>query len=414
MSKKRVVVTGIGCLTAIGCNKNDFWNSLIEGKSGVKTIDFLDAENLPVKFSASVKDFDSEKYFDRKDQKKMDIFMQYGMAAGIDAVTDSKLLDCDFDANRVGVSIGSGIGGLPNIENTRDTFKKSGARRISPFFVPASIINMISGNLSIKYGFKGPNLSIVTACTTGTHNIGEGFRQIQYSHADVMICGGAEMATSDLGVGGFAAARALSTRNDSPETASRPWDKDRDGFVLGDGAGVLVLEELEHAKKRGAHIYAEINGYGMSADAFHMTLPSESGEGASRCMSLALEDAELDPCKIDYINAHGTSTPAGDILELKAIKKTFGDHSKNLIINSTKSMIGHLLGAAGGVEAIVCILSIENKKIHQTINIENLDEECDLNVNHMSSVDCDINYALSNSFGFGGTNGSLIFSKFKD
>ena len=414
MSKKRVVVTGIGCLTAIGCNKNDFWNSLIEGKSGAKTIDFLDADNLPVKFSASVKDFDSEKYFDRKDQKKMDIFMQYGMAAGIDAVTDSKLLDCEFDSNRVGVSIGSGIGGLPNIENTRDTFRKSGARRISPFFVPASIINMISGNLSIKYGFRGPNLSIVTACTTGTHNIGEGFRQIQYSHADVMVCGGAEMATSDLGVGGFAAARALSTRNDSPETASRPWDKDRDGFVLGDGAGVLVLEELEHAKKRGAHIYAEINGYGMSADAFHMTLPSESGEGASRCMSLALEDAELDPSKIDYINAHGTSTPAGDILELKAIKKTFGDHSKNLIINSTKSMIGHLLGAAGGVEAIVCILSIENKKIHQTINIENLDEECDLNVNHISSVDCDINYALSNSFGFGGTNGSLIFSKFKD
>ena len=414
MTKKRVVVTGLGCLTPIGCNKDDFWKSLLEGKSGAKTIDFLDIDQLPVKFSASVKDFESDKYFDKKDLKKMDLFMQYGMAAGIDAVADAKLLESQCNPDRIGVSIGSGIGGLYNIENTRDTFIKSGSRRISPFFVPASIINMISGNLSIKYGFKGPNLSIVTACTTGTHNIGEGFRQIQYSHADVMICGGAEMATSDLGVGGFAAARALSTRNDSPETASRPWDKDRDGFVLGDGAGVIVLEELEHAKKRGAKIYAEINGYGMSADAYHMTLPSETGEGASRCMTLALEDANLDPSNIDYINAHGTSTPAGDILELKAVKKTFGAHSQNLIINSTKSMIGHLLGAAGGVEAIVCILSILNGKIHQTINIENLDEECDLNVNHESSTDCDINFALSNSFGFGGTNGSLIFSKFKD
>ena len=414
MTKKRVVVTGLGCLTPIGCNKDDFWKSLLEGKSGSQTIDFLEVDKLPVKFSASVKDFQSDKYFEKKDLKKMDLFMQYGMAAGIDAVADAKLLESQCNPERIGVSIGSGIGGLYNIENTRDTFIESGSRRISPFFVPASIINMISGNLSIKYGFRGPNLSIVTACTTGTHNIGEGFRQIQYSHADVMICGGAEMATSDLGVGGFAAARALSTRNDSPETASRPWDKDRDGFVLGDGAGVIVLEELEHARKRGAKIYAEINGYGMSADAYHMTLPSETGEGASRCMTLALEDANLDPSKIEYINAHGTSTPAGDILELKAVKKTFGAHSQNLVINSTKSMIGHLLGAAGGVEAIVCILSILNGKIHQTINIENLDDECDLNVNHESSIDYDINFALSNSFGFGGTNGSLIFSKFKD
>ena len=411
MTKKRVVVTGLGCLTPIGCNKDDFWKSLLEGKSGSQTIDFLDVDKLPVKFSASVKHFQSDKYFEKKDLKKMDLFMQYGMAAGIDAVADAKLLESQCNPERIGVSIGSGIGGLYNIENTRDTFIESGSRRISPFFVPASIINMISGNLSIKYGFRGPNLSIVTACTTGTHNIGEGFRQIQYSHADVMICGGAEMATSDLGVGGFAAARALSTRNDSPETASRPWDKDRDGFVLGDGSGVIVLEELEHARKRGAKIYAEINGYGMSADAYHMTLPSETGEGASRCMTLALEDANLDPSNIDYINAHGTSTPAGDILELKAVKKTFGSHSENLVINSTKSMIGHLLGAAGGVEAIVCILSILNGKIHQTINIENLDEECDLNVNHESSIDCDINFALSNSFGFGGTNASLIFSK---
>ena len=414
MTKKRVVVTGLGCLTPIGNTIDDFWDSLLEGKSGAKIIDFLNIENLPVKFSASVKNFQSENYFDKKDLKKMDLFMQYGMAAGMDAVSNSNLLNSDYDPNRVGVSIGSGIGGLYNIENTRDTFNKSGSRRISPFFVPASIINMISGNLSIKYGFKGPNLSIVTACTTGTHNIGEGFRQIQYSHADVMICGGAEMATSDLGVGGFAAARALSTRNDSPETASRPWDSDRDGFVLGDGAGVLVLEELEHAKKRGARIYAEINGYGMSADAYHMTLPSETGEGASRCMDLALTDAKLDPSKIDYINAHGTSTPAGDILELKAVKKSFGDHSSKLVINSTKSMIGHLLGAAGGVEAIVCVLSILNGKIHQTINIENLDDLCDLNVNHQSTIDRNIEYVLSNSFGFGGTNGSLIFSKFKD
>ncbi len=414
MSKRRVVVTGIGCLTPLGNDKEEFWNCLLEGKSGVQTIDFLDTEKLPVKFSASVKGFESEKYFDRKDLKKMDLFMQYGMAAGIDAVEDSGLVNNDIDNNRIGISIGSGIGGLAMIENTRDTFQKAGSRRISPFFVPASIINMISGNLSIKYGFKGPNLSIVTACTTGTHNIGEGFRQIQYNHADAMICGGAEMATSDLGIGGFAAARALSTRNDSPETASRPWDKDRDGFVLGDGAGVIVLEELEHAKKRGATIYAEINGYGMSADAYHMTLPSETGDGASRCMTLALEDAQLSPDKIDYINAHGTSTPAGDILELSAVKKTFDSHAPKLIINSSKSMIGHLLGAAGGVEAIVCILSILNGKIHQTINVENLDEQCDLNINHKSTVDCEINYALSNSFGFGGTNGSLIFSKFKD
>ena len=409
MTKKRVVVTGLGCLTPIGCNKDDFWKSLIEGKSGAKTIDFLDVDKLPVKFSASVKDFQSDKYFDKKDLKKMDLFMQYGMAAGIDAVADAKLLESQCNPDRIGVSIGSGIGGLYNIENTRDTFIKSGSRRISPFFVPASIINMISGNLSIKYGFKGPNLSIVTACTTGTHNIGEGFRQIQYSHADVMICGGAEMATSDLGVGGFAAARALSTRNDSPETASRPWDKDRDGFVLGDGAGVIVLEELEHAKKRGANIYAEINGYGMSADAYHMTLPSETGEGASRCMTLALEDANLDPSNIDYINAHGTSTPAGDILELKAVKKTFGSHSKNLIINSTKSMIGHLLGAAGSVESIFAIMSLNKNILPATLNLDNPIETKKINLIPKTPIEKNISYALSNSFGFGGTNTALLY-----
>lgn len=412
MTKRRVVVTGLGCITPLGNSIDELWSSLLSGKSGVSNITHFDASAMSVKFSASIKNFDSEKYFDSKEKRKYDLFMQYGLAAGIDAINDSNLLNTTFDYNKVGVSIGSGIGGLPNIEQTHDTYIKSGPRRISPFFVPATIINMISGNLSIKYGFKGPNLSIVTACTTGTHNIGEGFRQIQYSHADVMICGGAEMAASPLGIGGFAAARALSTRNDNPEKASRPWDIDRDGFVLGDGAGVLVLEELEHAKQRGADIYGEIIGYGMSADAFHMTLPSEDGDGAKRCMSNAINDAGIKPQDINYINAHGTSTPAGDVVEARAIKSLFKEHSKNLIINSTKSMIGHLLGAAGGVEALVTVLSLKNKKIHPTINVENQDPECDLDFNTKSSKDADINIALSNSFGFGGTNGSLIFSKY--
>jgi len=413
MRARRVVVTGLGCITPIGNNKEDFWSSLLLGKSGAKPIEHFDVSNMSVKFSASVKDFDTEKYFDAKELRKYDKFMQYGLAAGIDAINDSQLENAEIDPLRVGVSIGSGIGGLPNIEATRVTYDKSGPRRISPFFVPASIINMISGNLSIKYGFKGPNLSIVTACTTGTHNIGEGLRQIQYAHADVMICGGAEMATSPLGVGGFAAARALSTRNDDPERASRPWDKDRDGFVLGDGAGVLVLEELEHAKKRNAKIYAEVIGYGMSADAYHMTLPSENGEGATRCMELAIKDADIDPQNIQYINAHGTSTPAGDVIEAAAIKNLFST-SSNLVVNSTKSMIGHLLGAAGGVEAIVTVLSIYNQMIHPTINIENQDPNCDLDFCKDSSREHSFDFALSNSFGFGGTNGSLVFSKYKE
>ena len=412
MAKRRVVVTGLGCITPLGNSVNELWSSLLSGKFGVSNITHFDASKMSVKFSASIKNFDSEKYFDSKEKRKYDLFMQYGLVAGIDAINDSNLLNSAFDHNKVGVSIGSGIGGLPSIEQTYDTYIKSGPRRISPFFVPATIINMISGNLSIKYGFKGPNLSIVTACTTGTHNIGEGFRQIQYSHADVMICGGAEMAASPLGIGGFAAARALSTRNDDPEKASRPWDIDRDGFVLGDGAGVLVLEELEHAKARGANIYGEIIGYGMSADAFHMTLPSEDGDGAKRCMNNALNDAEIKPEDVGYINAHGTSTPAGDVVEVRAIKSLFGEHSKNLTINSTKSMIGHLLGAAGGVEALVTILSLKNQKIHPTINVDNQDPECDLDFNTKSSKDANINIALSNSFGFGGTNGSLIFSKY--
>jgi 3-oxoacyl-[acyl-carrier-protein] synthase II len=412
MQKRRVVVTGLGCITPVGNNVDDFWSALNAGKSGVEPITVFDAKDMTVQFSAPIKNFDAEKYFDIKEQRKLDTFMQYGMAAGIDAISDAALDESELNLERIGVAIGSGIGGLPNIEKTYDTLLKSGPKRISPFFIPATIINMISGNLSIKYGYKGPNLSIVTACTTGTHNIGEGFRQIQFSHADVMICGGAEMATTPLGIGGFAAARALSTRNDNPQAASRPWDVDRDGFVLGDGAGVLVLEELEHAKKRGSKIYAEVSGYGMSADAYHMTLPSETGEGAQRSMSNAINDANLNVKDINYINAHGTSTPAGDVVEAKAVQSLLGSHSKNIVVNSTKSMIGHLLGAAGGVEAIATVLSLKDQRVHQTINVDNQDPECNLDFNIDSSRQMDIQHALTNSFGFGGTNGSLIFSKY--
>ena len=412
MQKRRVVVTGMGCLTPIGNTVDSFWNSLLTGKSGATTISSFDVSDMPVKFSAPVKNFDVDKYLNQKEQRKMDVFMQYGMAAAIDAVKDSGMDLNKTNLEKVGVAIGSGIGGLSYIENTKSAYEKGGARKISPFFVPESIINMISGNLSIKYGFKGPNLSIVTACSTGTHNIGEGLRQIQFGHADIMVCGGAEMATTPLGLGGFAAARALSKRNDSPETASRPWDKDRDGFVLGDGAGVIILEELEEAKKRNAKIYAEVTGYGMSADAFHMTLPSETGEGAHTCMKNAITDAEINSSEINYINAHGTSTPAGDVVEVRAIKSTFGEESKKIVVNSTKSMIGHLLGAAGGVEAIVTVLSIANNKVHPTINIFEQDPECDLDFNPDGTRDVQIKHALTNSFGFGGTNGSLVFSKY--
>ena len=412
MHKRRVVVTGLGCITPLGNSIESYWSGLLEGKSGASEITHFDASNMPVKFSCPIKDFNTDKYFDSKEMRKYDLFMQYGLAAGIDAINDSGLEDSTVDKESVGVAIGSGIGGLPNIEKTHSTYTKSGARRISPFFVPASIINMISGNLSIKYGYKGPNISIVTACTTGTHNIGESFRHIQHSYADVMICGGAEMASSPLGVGGFASARALSTRNDDPTKASRPWDIDRDGFVLGDGAGVVVLEELEHAKKRNAKIYAELKGYGASADAFHMTLPSENGEGAQKCMGKALANAEINIDQVEYINAHGTSTPAGDIAETSAIKNQFGNHVDSLVVNSTKSMIGHLLGAAGGVEAIATILSIQHQTIHPTINIFNQDPACDLDYNSKESRNLKITHALSNSFGFGGTNGSLIFSKY--
>ena len=410
MHKRRVVVTGLGCITPLGNSIESFWSGLLEGKSGASEITHFDASNMPVKFSCPIKDFNTDKYFDSKEMRKYDLFMQYGLAAGIDAINDSGLENSAINKESVGVAIGSGIGGLPNIENTHSTYTKSGARRISPFFVPASIINMISGNLSIKYGYKGPNISIVTACTTGTHNIGESFRHIQHSYADVMICGGAEMASSPLGVGGFASARALSTRNDDPTKASRPWDIDRDGFVLGDGAGVIVLEELEHAKKRNAKIYCEIKGYGMSGDAYHITAPSSDGDGGFRAMNAALYESKLNPNDIDYINAHGTSTPLGDMIELKAIKRLFEANLNNLCISSTKSMTGHLLGAAGAVEAIFSILAMKNQVVPPTINLKNPDDdtaEFDLVPNESKKKN--IKNILSNSFGFGGTNASLIF-----
>jgi len=341
----------------------------------------------------------------------MDIFIHYGMAAGIQAIEDSGIEVTDSNATRIGVAIGAGIGGLTTIEKTADLFREKGPRRISPFFVPSSIINMVSGNLSIKYGLKGPNFAIVTACTTGTHNIGDASRIIEYGDADVMIAGGTEMSTTNCGLGGFAAARALSTRNDDPLTASRPWDIDRDGFVLGDGAGVIVLEEYKHAKKRGANIYAELSGYGMSSDAYHITLPSEGGEGAARCMINAINNAGINPNEVDYINAHGTSTPAGDIAETDAAKLALGSHSNKIVMSSTKSMTGHLLGAAGGIEAIFSILSIKDQVAPPTINIFNQDPKCDLDYAANEAKEISINNAISNSFGFGGTNGSIVISK---
>ena len=341
----------------------------------------------------------------------MDIFIHYGMVAGIQAFEDSGIVVTEENAESIGVAIGAGIGGLTTIEKTADLFREKGPKRISPFFVPSSIINMVSGNMSIKYGLKGPNFAIVTACTTGTHNIGDASRIIEYGDADVMIAGGTEMSTTNCGLGGFAAARALSTRNDSPETASRPWDVDRDGFVLGDGAGVVVLEEYEHAKMRGAHIYGELTGYGMSSDAYHMTLPSEGGEGAARCMRNAMNNAGINPNQLNYINAHGTSTPAGDAAETQAAKLAFGDHSKNIVMSSTKSMTGHLLGAAGGIEAVFTTLAIRDQVAPPTINIFNQDPECDLDYAANEAREMNIAHAISNSFGFGGTNGSLVISK---
>ncbi|VAW84173.1 3-oxoacyl-[acyl-carrier-protein] synthase, KASII [hydrothermal vent metagenome] len=411
-NKRSVVITGLGMVGPVGLNVADSWSAVLKGQSGIRPLEHFDVSKFSVRFGGSVWGFDVNNYISPKEAKKMDPFIHYGIAAGIEAVKHSGLEVTAENAPRIGVAIGSGIGGLTGIETGHETFRKSGPRRISPFFVPSNIINMISGNFSIMYGMQGPNFAIVTACTTGTHNIGEAARIIQRGDADVMVAGGAEMATSPTGLGGFAAARALSTRNDDPTTASRPWDKDRDGFVLSDGAGVVVVEELEHAKRRGASIYAEVLGFGMSGDAFHMTQPSNGGEGASRCMASALRDAEINPEQVDYINAHGTSTPAGDVAETVATKRTFGDHANKLAMSSTKSMTGHLLGAAGGIEAIFTALSLHNQVVPPTINITNPDPECDLDYVPDTARDMKIDVAISNSFGFGGTNGTLVFRRY--
>ena len=411
MSKRRVVVTGLGIVSPVGNSVKQSWDNILNGVSGINPLTNLDTEGQSVTFGGSVKDFDICDYISPKDAKKMDIFIHYGMAAGIQAIEDSGIEVTEENAERIGVAIGAGIGGLHTIEKTSNLFRDKGAKRISPFFVPSSIINMVSGNLSIKYGLKGPNFAIVTACTTGTHNIGDASRLIEYGDADMMVAGGTEMSTTNCGLGGFAAARALSTRNDDPTTASRPWDVDRDGFVLGDGAGVMVLEEYEHAKKRGAKIYAEVTGYGMSGDAYHMTLPSKGGEGAARCMTNALKNASINADQINYINAHGTSTPAGDIAETDATKLALGEHAYKIVMSSTKSMTGHLLGAAGGIEAVFTALAIKDQVAPPTINIFNQDPECDLDYAANEAREMSINHAISNSFGFGGTNGSIVLSK---
>jgi 3-oxoacyl-[acyl-carrier-protein] synthase II len=410
--ERRVVVTGLGLVTPVGNTVEDSWKNILAGVSGAAPIFHFDASDYSVTFSCSVKqDFNPELYIPKKDLKKMDPFIHYGIAAGMQAFQDSGLEITDANAARVGISIGSGIGGLPGIEKGRDAIVNGGPRKISPFFVPSNIINMISGNLSIMLGAKGPNVAMVTACATATHGIGDAARMIVYGDADVMITGGAEMATSTTGVGGFAAARALSTRNEDPQTASRPWDLDRDGFVLGDGAGVVVLEEYEHAKARGAKIYAELIGFGMSGDAYHMTSPSENGEGAARCMVNALNDAGVNPDQVQYVNAHGTSTPAGDKAETQAVKRVFGDYAYKVAVNSTKSMTGHLLGAAGGIEAVFSILAIRDQVSPPTINIFSPDPDCDLDYVANEARQMSIDLAVSNSFGFGGTNGTLVFRR---
>jgi len=396
-------------LTPVGNTVEESWKNIVAGKSGIAPITAFDASQFSTRISGSVKNFDPGEYLSFKDIKKMDTFIHFGIAAGIQALEDSGFEVTDANAERIGVAIGSGIGGLPTIEKNRDAYVAGGPRKISPFFVPSSIINMVSGNLSIMRGLKGPNISIVSACTTGAHNIGDAARMISYGDADAMVAGGSEMATSALGVGGFAAARALSTRNDDPEAASRPWDRDRDGFVLGDGAGVVVLEEYEMAKSRGANIYCELVGYGMSGDAYHMTSPSEGGEGAARCMRNALNDAQLNPEDVDYINAHGTSTPAGDVAEARAVKLALGDHAYNMVVSSTKSMTGHLLGAAGGIEAIFSILALRDQVVPPTINLENQDPECDLDFVANTAREMKLSVTMSNSFGFGGTNGTCVF-----
>lgn len=411
MSKRRVVVTGLGLVSPVGNTVESSWANILKGKSGAAPISHFDATGYSTQFSCSVKDLNIEEYMPAKDARKMDAFVQFGMIAGLQAVADSGIEVTEENATRIGVAIGAGIGGLGSIERNTLIIKDRGPRKISPFFIPSAIINMISGNLSIRCGFKGPNYAIVTACTTGTHNIGDAARTIAYGDADVMVAGGAEMATTELGVGGFGAARALSTRNADPEAASRPWDAGRDGFVIGDGAGVLVLEEYEHAKARGAKIYCELVGYGMSGDAHHMTMPSEGGEGAQRCMVSALNDGKINPDQISYINAHGTSTPAGDKAETMAVKGLLGDAAKSVPMSSTKSMTGHLLGAAGGIEAVFSALTIRDQVVPPTINLDEPDPECDLDYVPHTARDMAVDIVLSNSFGFGGTNGTLVFRK---
>lgn len=414
MTRRRVVVTGLGCVSPVGNTVPQAWANLLAGQSGIDLITKFDASAFACKIAGEVKGFDLGTYINSKDARTMDSFIHFGVAAAAQAVADAGLptgdaLDDEL-ATRIGVIVGSGIGGLPLIENMRDELVSRGPRRISPFFVPASIINMVSGHVSMRFGFKGPNLSVVTACTTGLHCIGEAGRKIEYGDADIVIAGGTEATVSPLGVGGFAAMRALSTRNDDPKTASRPWDKDRDGFVLGEGAGVMVLEEYEHAKARGARIYAELSGYGMSGDAGHMTAPNM--DGPRRAMVNALRNAGVNADQIDYLNAHGTSTPLGDVNESNAIKAALGDHAHKLVVNSTKSMTGHLLGGAGGLESVVTVLALHHQKSPPTINIFNQDPDCDLDYCANTARDMRIDYALKNNFGFGGTNGSLVFKRF--
>lgn len=412
MSKRRVVVTGLGMLSPVGNTVESTWSALLAGQSGIGPIDHFDTTAYATRFAGLVKNFNCEDYLSRKDARKMDIFIQYGIAAGIQAMRDSGLVVTEENAPRIGAAIGSGIGGLGLIEENHNALLNGGPRKISPFFVPSTIVNMIAGHLTIMCGLRGPSICVATACTTGVHNIGHAARIIAYNDADVMLAGGAEKGSTPLGVGGFGAARALSTRNEDPQTASRPWDRDRDGFVLGDGAGVMVLEEYEHAKKRGAKIYAEVVGFGMSSDAYHMTSPPEDGAGAALAMVNALRDAGIDASRIDYINAHGTSTPAGDKAETYAVKSVFGDDAYKVMISSTKSMTGHLLGAAGAIEAIFSVLALRDRVIPPTINLHNPDPECDLDfVPNEARQLPGMEYTLCNSFGFGGTNGSLIFRR---
>lgn len=413
MTRRRVVVTGLGIVSPVGNTVSEAWTNLTAGRSGIRTISKFDASQMPCQIAGEVHNLDVNHYLNPKEVRRMDTFIHFGLIAAIQAIQDAGLKEHPVDAERQGVCIGSGIGGLPMITETHNAYLEGGVRKISPFFIPGSIINMISGNLSIMYGLKGPNLSLVTACTTGNHSIGDAARIIEYGDADVMIAGGAESAINDLGIGGFCAARALSTRNDNPTKASRPWDKDRDGFIMGEGAGVLVLEELEHAKARGAKIYCELTGYGMSADAHHITAPPEDGDGARRSMINAMKNAMINPDQVDYINAHGTSTPLGDLGETTAVKRALGNHANKVAISSTKSMTGHLLGAAGGIEAVFSVLAIHHNVVPPTINLDNPSPECDLDCVPHTAREMTVNTVLSNSFGFGGTNGTLIFQRFK-